>query len=258
MRSLESLREALAAETAGLAPRRTAEEIVQAGQRRQARRRAMAVASAFAAVVALAVPAVFWPVGGGQTGEPTVAASRPTANPGETRPAPADLPCTANAKTAPAIGRTIWTGTTNSQGQELVARFFENRVGDANGAGLGIGLGAKGRRVVKEMDCVFAFALPPSPGYYGHSSEFDGPDFSGPDKTTTIVDSFVGPVDRITASYDGRPLTVHFVRWSAHADMVVYWVTGVPAGAALNPRDGSHPLVTIYDAAGNVIGQPGR
>ncbi|BCB77785.1 hypothetical protein Pflav_041950 [Phytohabitans flavus] len=90
-------------------------------------------------------------------------------------------------------------------------------------------------------------------GLPDQTAEFDGPIFNAPGSTTTIVSALVGPVDRITATYDGESLPVEFRRWSAYPELVVYWITDIPADGALNPRDSTHPLVTIYDAAGNVL-----
>ena len=163
--------------------------------------------------------------------------------------------CPDDAKAARPIGDTIWTGVLNSKGEEIVVRFVENDKADIDTAGFAVGLGDSATGTFADLHCSFAFPLPPTAGdYESVSAEYDGPVFGGPGSTTTIVDTFVGPVDRITATYDGKPLTVELRRWSAYPDVVVYWVTGVPADQPVNPRGGRHPLVTIYDAAGKVIG----
>jgi hypothetical protein len=248
----------MARETADLMPRAGAEEILRAGRRR-ARRRTLAAGAAAVALVATAVPVAVWSAGGGERGDVTVGvspppASPPTAPPGRTVD-PSQVGCPADPKAARPVGDTIWTGTTDSQGKEIVVRFLLQS--DRTAIGFGVGVGDSATGAVERLGCSFGFRLPPvAEDYPGLSTEFDGPDFSGPDKTTTIVGSFVGPADRITASYDGEPLTVGFRRWSAFPQLVVYWIAGVPAGDEVNPRDDSHPFVTIFNAAGDVIGPP--
>jgi hypothetical protein len=212
------------------------------------------------AVVAVAVPVAIWSAGGGERGDGMVGVSPPPASRSAATPRPTADPsefgCPADPRAAQAIGDTVWTGATNAGGKEIVARLLRYDGSDADVAGFGLGLGDRATGSV-EMGCMFGFALPPAAaGFPDERAEFDGPDFNGPDRTTTIVGSFVGPVDRITATYDGEPLTVTFRRFSAYPELVVYWVTGVPAFEETNPRDDAHPLVTIYDAAGKVIGPP--
>lgn len=256
MRDVADLRQAMARDTADLAPRASAEDILRGGRRR-IRRRAVA-ATAGAALVAMVLPAAILSTGD-ERGDTTASASpsaTPTTTPRPTGVAPA-VGCPADPKAAKAIGETIWTGATTSNGMEIVVRLVQNDRADTETAGFGVGLGDPATGTVERLTCSFGFPLPPDPANYPRrSAEFDGPDFSGPDRTTTIVDSFVGAAARITATYDGAPLTVGFQRWSTHPELVVYWVTGVPAGADVNPRDEAHPLVSIYDSAGDVIGPP--
>jgi hypothetical protein len=251
----------MARETADLVPRTSAEEVLRAGRRR-ARRRTLSAAAAAVALAVTAVPVAVWSTGGGERGDPTVGVSPPATSPSApfVRPTgdPSQAGCPADPKTAKAIGDTIATRVTDSSGRQVLVRFLQNDR-DPGLAGFAVGLLDPATRQLDRLGCTFGFPLPPAAASYpGTSAEFDGPDFSGPDKTTTIVGSFVGPAHRITASYGGRPLTVAFTRWSAHPEVVVYWVTGVPAGAESNPRDSDHPLVTVYDAAGNVVSTPAR
>jgi hypothetical protein len=266
VRDITDLRQAMASETADLAPRLGAEEILQAGRRR-ARRRPVVAAMAGVALVAVAVPVAVWGIGAGDGGV-MVGGAPPSVSPPPVSPrvvtstgppdrrlAPFQEHCPDDAKAARAIGDTIWTRALNSKGEELVVRFVENDKADTDTAGFAIGLGDSATGTLADLGCTFAFSLPPTAAdFEGVSAEFDGPVFNGPGSTTTIVDTFVGPADRITATYDGRPLTVELRRWSAYPQVVVYWITGVPADQPVNPRDADHPLVTIYDAAGNVIG----
>ncbi|GAA4452473.1 hypothetical protein [Phytohabitans houttuyneae] len=278
MRDIADLGRAMARETADLAPRASAEEILRGGRRRAHRRTVAAAAGATVMAVALPVAVLStgggdgdsMPVGGSPPPTPTpsvelldVTPAGPVPDPTLLTPGPTRTPldpsvgCPTDAQNAQVVGDSIWTGATNSAGKELMVRFVRDDEADPAKAGFAVGLGDRVTGQVESLGCSFMFALPPAAeGYPAISAEFDGPVFPGPDATTTIVGSFIGPVDRITATYDGTPLTVGWKRWSAHPELVVYWITGVPAGADVNPRDAAHPLIKIYDAAGKVIGPP--
>lgn len=264
MRDTADLGQAMARETAELMPRTSAEEILTRGRRR-ARRRTAAVAGA--AVVAMALPVAFLPTGDGGRGDlpvgatpssPAPSSPAPSATAGPpTRPPDPGVGCPADPRNARTVGETIWTGATSAGGADIVVRFLRDDAGDPERAGFAAGLGDQATGRVDRLGCTFMFALPPvAEDYPSISAEFEGPDFDGPDATTTIVGSLVGPVERITATYDGKPLTVDWTRWSEHPEVVVYWVAGVPAGGAENPRDAEHPLLTFYDTAGGVIDRP--
>lgn len=170
-------------------------------------------------------------------------------------PVPSDDPrpndCVGDPATAPPIGDDIRTGAKNSQGKEFVIRFIKNDKGKTKRAGFTVGRADPATGAVPGFECAFAFTLPINPAQYrGTGIEFDGPGFYTTSETT-LIDTFAGPVDRITASFAGKPVPVHFARWSAHPELVVYWVTGV---FLLPGRIHQDPKVTIYDAAGRVIG----
>lgn len=158
--------------------------------------------------------------------------------------------CEADPASAPAIGDDIGTFATTSAGKkrEQVVRFIRDK-GAADRAGFAVGTSIGGAPPPR-YDCMFAFDLPPDPGRRPGISEFTGLyDYGSDDGIIAYIDVFVGPVNRITAAYDGNPGKVQFARWTAYPELVVYWVVTADSLA-----DESKFKVTFYDASNKVIG----
>lgn len=213
MHSVDTLREALAAETAGLAPQLTAEDIVHGGHRRQVRRRIVVVTFAATVLAAVAAPLAVWQV---------------SADGGPVASGPPGL---------------IRTGVATAGGEELVLWPSEEHVRwpPADGSGLPEPIRA-GRRNpdtgrITEIEAPRPdFRLPDRFWLDGRPPRLTIPIWlgcypvPGPDGTFIRVGSFIGSADKVTIRLGGAaPREARFVRSGIDRDLVVFWLAGLPS-----------------------------
>ncbi|OLB65216.1 MAG: hypothetical protein AUI10_07770 [Actinobacteria bacterium 13_2_20CM_2_72_6] len=145
-----------------------------------------------------------------------------------------------NLQDAPRIGELIETGLRLASGGMLVFRF----VGTDNS----VLLKAAGRDpatgTVTDLKDLSALHLPLSPaGFYNGMS-----DLAGPGGTQIMVGEYVGTAARVEGGAPGAAVTSGSAHWSAHPEMIVFWVANVaPAVAA---QTGA----VAYDAANKIVG----
>ncbi|GAA1525575.1 hypothetical protein GCM10009827_047870 [Dactylosporangium maewongense] len=141
------------------------------------------------------------------------------------------------ADTSVQIGDLMRTGVTLADGGRLVLWFS----GDERGAGLVAG-SDHGTGAPTEVRGLGRFARPPFDiGFYGGRHEFD--EAGG---TKVVVAVYVGPAATVTLGAPGATGRGS-ARWSAHPQLRVAWVNGVPAG------DGWKVNGVATDAQGAVV-----
>ncbi len=143
-----------------------------------------------------------------------------------------------NAEDRERVGDVIRTGTPVADGRELVLWF----VGDDQQAILKAG--ARDRAgTIAELKLLGNYHRPPFDiGFYHGLQTIDGPGGK-----QIVLCTYVGPAARVVAGSPAAGVTHGFGRWSAHPELFIVWVAGVP------PESAYQTTATAYDVQGTMV-----